>query len=157
MEDILTNEEVTSDEQWKYLIFSVNGTDYGIEIGYVTEIIGIQPITVVPHTPEYIKGIINIRGTIVPVVDMRLRFHFPPAEYGEKTCIISLHKENMFLGLIVDAVVDVVQLSADTVLTPPAGGTESKNKFLKAVGKYQGTVKQIVDIHQIYGTETLGV
>jgi purine-binding chemotaxis protein CheW len=153
MENALMKEESAADEQWKYLIFSVSEVDYGIEIGYVTEIIGIQPITAVPNTPEYIKGIINIRGTVVPVVDMRLRFHCQPAEYGEKTCIISLYKDNVFLGLIVDAVVDVVQLSEDTVLTPPAGGSESKNRFLKAVGKYQGTVKQIVDIHQIYGTE----
>ena len=153
MENILMKEETTADEQWKYLIFSVGGIDYGIEIGYVTEIIGIQPITTVPHTPEYIKGIINIRGTVVPVMDMRLRFHCPPAEYGEKTCIVSLHKDNVFLGLIVDAVVDVVQLSAEAVLTPPEGGNESKNRFLKAVGKYQGTVKQIVDVNQIYGME----
>ena len=155
MEDILTNEQTTNDEQWKYLIFSVNGVDYGVEIGYVTEIIGIQPITAIPNTPDYIKGIINIRGTIVPVIDMRLRFNFEPTEYGEKTCIISLNNENVHLGLIVDAVVDVIQLSADTVLTPPSDGIEAKNKFLKAIGKYQKGVKQIVDINKIYGTDEL--
>ncbi len=153
MEDILTNEQVTNDEQWKYLIFSVNGVDYGVEIGYVTEIIGIQPITAIPNTPDYIKGIINIRGTIVPVIDMRLRFNFEPTEYGEKTCIISLNNDNVHLGLIVDAVVDVIQLSADTVLMPPSDGIEAKNKFLKAIGKYQKGVKQIVDINKIYGTD----
>ncbi len=153
MEDILTNEQVTNDEQWKYLIFSVNGVDYGVEIGFVTEIIGIQPITAIPNTPDYIKGIINIRGTIVPVIDMRLRFNFEPTEYGEKTCIISLNNDNVHLGLIVDAVVDVIQLSADTVLMPPSDGIEAKNKFLKAIGKYQKGVKQIVDINKIYGTD----
>ena len=155
MKDILTNEKIVADEQWKYLIFSVNGIDYGIEIGYVTEIIGIQPITAVPNTPGYIKGIINIRGTIVPVVDMRLRFSYQPTEYGEKTCIISLNKDSIYLGLIVDAVVDVIQLAADTILTPPSDGAEAKNKFLKAIGKYQGTVKQIVDINRIYGMDEL--
>ncbi len=153
MEDLLTNDITATDEQWKYLIFSVSGIDYGVEIGYVTEIIGIQPITAIPNTPSFIKGIINIRGTIVPVVDMRLRFNYEPTEYGEKTCIISLNNENMHLGLIVDAVVDVIQLSEETVLKPPSDGIEAKNKFLKALGKYQGGVKQLVDINKIYGTD----
>jgi purine-binding chemotaxis protein CheW len=153
MEDLLTNEITATDEQWKYLIFSVNGVEYGVEIGYVTEIIGIQPFTAIPNTPPYIKGIINIRGTIVPVVDMRLRFSYEPTEYGDKTCIISLSKDGIHLGLIVDAVVDVIQLSAETVLTPPSEGIGSKDKFLKAIGKYQQTVKQLVDINKIYGTD----
>ncbi|MGI5970226.1 MAG: chemotaxis protein CheW [Oscillospiraceae bacterium] len=152
MEDIL-NAAAGSDEQWKYLIFSVNGIEYGIEIGYVTEIIGVQPITQVPRTADYIKGIINIRGTIIPVMDMRLRFGYEESEYDEKTCIISVNKDNVNLGLIVDAVVDVIQLSADTILTPPADGGEAKNRFLKAIGKYQDTVKQLVDIDKIYGIE----
>jgi purine-binding chemotaxis protein CheW len=153
MEETLLNDEITSEEEWKYLIFSVNDVDYGVEIGYVTEIIGIQPITAVPHTPSYIRGIINIRGTIVPVVDMRMRFNLEPAEYDERTCIISLCKENIHLGLIVDSVVDVVQLSAETVLPPPADNSDAKNKFLKAVGKYANTVKQLIDINKIYETE----
>ena len=152
MENTLKNKIVGSDEQWKYLIFSVNGIDCGIEIGYVTEIIGIQPITAIPNTAGYIKGIINIRGTIVPVVDLRLRFNFEPAEYDEKTCIISINKDSIHLGLIVDAVEDVLQLSKEAVLTPPTDG-KVKNEFLKAIGKYQGTVKQIVDIDKIYGTQ----
>jgi len=155
MEENLANIDTATDEQWKYLIFSVNGIDYGIEITYVTEIIGIQPITAVPHMPSYIKGIINIRGTIVPVIDMRLRFHYPEAAYDEKTCIVSLNKDGVYLGLIVDAVVDVIQLSAETVLAPPAESAEAKTKFLKAIGKYQGTVKQIVDIDKIYGMDEL--
>lgn len=146
-----TNEITATEEQSKYLIFSVRGIDYGIEIGYVTEIIGIQPITTVPHSPPYIKGIINIRGTIVPVIDMRLRFSFEETAYGEKTCILSLTKDNVHLGLIVDTVVDVIQLSPETVLSPPSDGIEAKNKFLKAIGKYHGKVKQIVDINKIYG------
>jgi purine-binding chemotaxis protein CheW len=155
MEETLVNGSTATDEQWKYLIFSVNGIDYGIEIAYVTEIIGIQPITAVPHMSHFIKGIINIRGTIVPVVDMRLRFNYEEAEYDEKTCIISLNKDGIYLGLIVDAVVDVIQLSAETVLTPPAESAEAKTKFLNSIGKYQGTVKQIVDINAIYGMDEL--
>ncbi len=153
MENTLNKEIIESDEQWKYLIFSVNEIDYGIEIGYVTEIIGIQPITAIPNTTAYIKGIINIRGTIVPVVDLRLRFDLQPAEYGEKTCIISVNKDNVNLGLIVDAVEDVVQLSAESVITPPVDGGGTRNQFLKAIGKYQGAIKQIVDIDRIYDDE----
>jgi purine-binding chemotaxis protein CheW len=155
MEENLVNVSTATDEQWKYLIFSVNGIDYGIEIVHVTEIIGIQPVTAVPHMPRFIKGIINIRGTIVPVVDVRLRFSYQETEYDEKTCIISLSKDGVYLGLIVDAVVDVILLSAETVLTPPAESAEAKIKFLKAIGKYQGTVKQIVDINTIYGMDEL--
>ena len=151
MAETMTNEIMATEEQSKYLIFSVRGIDYGVEIGYVTEIIGIQPITAIPHSPQYIKGIINIRGTIVPVVDMRLRFNFEETEYGEKTCIISLKKDNVHLGLIVDDVVDVIQLSPETVLPLPADGNDSKNKFLKSIGKQQGMVRQLVDINKIYG------
>ncbi len=153
MENTLTNIETDGEEQWKFLIFSVNGVEYGIEINHVTEIIVIQPITIVPKTPEYVKGIINIRGTIIPVVDMRLRFHLEPCEYDEKTCIIWLSKENVSLGIIVDAVVDVIQLSEDTVLEPPREKADAKSKFLKAIGKYQETVKQIIDINKIYAIE----
>lgn len=152
MEETVLTEEMSNDEQWKYLIFSVNDVDYGLEIGYVTEIIGIQPITSVPNTPSFIRGIINIRGTIVPVVDMRIRFNLEPAEYDERTCIISLCKDNIHLGLIVDAVVDVIQLSEETILTPPGDGSDPKNKFLKAVGKYSNTVKQLIDINKVYET-----
>lgn len=155
MEENLAIMDTATDEQWKYLVFSVNGIEYGIEITYVTEIIGIQPITAVPRMPPYIKGIINIRGTIVPVIDMRLRFHYLETEYDEKTCIISLNRDGIYLGLIVDAVVDVIQLSAETVLAPPADSAEAKTKFLKAIGKYQGMVKQIVDIDAIYGLDEL--
>ena len=137
----------------KYLIFMIDSVSYGIEIEYVTEIIEIQPITQVPNTLPYIKGIINIRGTIVPVIDMRQRFSMEQAEYDERTCIVSLNRNNVYLGLIVDEVEDVIQLPAEAILPPPTENMETENKFLKSIGKYADTVKLIIDVDKLYEAE----
>ena len=145
----MENEEI----QGKHLIFSLCGTDYGVEIGYVTEIIAIQPITRVPRIPTHLKGIINIRGTILPVIDLRLRFMCEAAEYNERTCIIALNVNDTSVGLIVDSVKDVIQFSGEDMLPPPAVGSSDQNRFLKAIGKYQDDVKQLVNIYKIVGME----
>ena len=153
MQDVMISEKTDQEKQLKHLIFSVYGVHYGIEIEYVTEIIGVQPITPVPNTPYYVKGIINIRGTIVPVVDMRARFKLEEVPYDERTCTVLLSKDNVNIGIIVDAVADVIQFSADDILPLPTGNTTDKNKFLKGIGKYGNEVRQIIDINKIFETE----
>ncbi|MGE4484087.1 MAG: chemotaxis protein CheW [Oscillospiraceae bacterium] len=152
MQDIMLSEVKNEETQGKHLIFSICDVHYGIEIEYVTEIISVQPITPVPNTPCYVKGITNIRGTIVPVVDMRARFKLEEVPYDERTCIVLLSKENVNIGLIVDAVADVISFSADDLLPLPTGSTTDKNKFLKGIGKCDGEVKQIIDISKIFDT-----
>lgn len=143
-----------ADLQGKFLIFSVHSVEYGIDIGNVTEIIGIQYMTPIPNAPPYVRGITNIRGTIVPVVDMRLRFGIEEAEYSERTCIVLISSENMHIGLIVDSVEDVVQLAPDNILPLPQGSVAENNKYLKAIGKDGESIKQIIDIEKIFEAET---
>ena len=109
----LMNEDVM---HGKFLIFRVDRSAFGIEISYVKEIIGVQDITHVPMTHDYVKGIINLRGLIVPVVDMRTKFGIGEVEYCERTCIIVLTFDNMILGIITDEVVEVLDIADDMIL-----------------------------------------
>ena len=106
----------------KYLSFSLVEEFYGIDIKYVTEIVGVQPITIVPDLPNFIKGIINLRGQIIPVMDMRLKFKKEDVEYNDRTCIVVIDIEDDSIGLIVDEVAEVISIDSDNVVPPPALG-----------------------------------
>ena len=135
----------------KYLTFLVADVGYGIEISYVVEIISVQEITMVPHTHDYVKGIINLRGTVVPVVDMGLRFGQGEIPHTEKTCIIVLSMDDLSVGIIVDGVQDVSHIQDDTIHDPPkVTGSYLKNHFIKAVGVVGDEVKQIIDVHRVF-------
>ena len=107
----LETEEDT--QKGKYLIFSLGNEFYGIEIKYVTEIIGVQPITEIPELPDYIKGIINLRGKIIPVMDVRIRFKKSPMEYNDRTCVIVIDVKDTSVGLIVDSVSEVLSIEEE--------------------------------------------
>lgn len=140
----------------KYLAFKVGNGEYGIEIKYVMEIIGVQDITPVPHTHSYVKGIINLRGTIVPVIDVGLRFGYEEKEYTDRTCTIVLSMDNMNIGLIVDEVQEVLMVGDENIQTPPHAGSEgTKDDFVKNIGRAGGSVKQLLDIHKIFEEEIL--
>lgn len=135
----------------KYLTFRVDDGDYGVEISYVTEIIEMQDYTPVPHTPSYIKGITNLRGTIAPVIDMRLRFGHEETPYTSRTCIIVLSMADTSLGFIVDEVQEVADIGADSIQPPPrstSGVTGSS--FVKAIGTFDGKVKQLIDTDKVF-------
>ena len=135
----------------KYLTFLVADVGYGIEISFVVEIISVQEITMVPHTHDYVKGIINLRGTVVPVVDMGLRFGQGEIPHTEKTCIIVLSMDDLSVGIIVDGVQDVSHIHDDTIHDPPkVTGSSLKNHFIKAVGVVGEEVKQIIDVHKVF-------
>ena len=135
----------------KYLTFLVGDTGYGIEISYVVEIISVQEITLVPHTHTYVKGIINLRGTVIPVIDMGMRFGQGGIEYTEKTCIIVLSMEDMSVGILVDGVQDVSDIDEGDILDPPAiTGNSTKNFFIKAIGLSGGEVKQLIDVYKVF-------
>ena len=150
MDELLLSDH--TELQGKFLIFSVSEVDYGIDIGNVTEILGVQHMTPVPNTPAYVRGITNIRGTVVPVVDLRMRFGLEETEYTERTCTILISSGNMQIGLIVDAVEDVVQFSPEDLLPLPQGGVVEKNKYLKGIGKEAEGIKQLIDIEKIFET-----
>lgn len=155
MEDMLSLGLTTEDVmRGKYLTFQVHEGEYGIEINYITEIIGVQDITPVPHTHHYVKGIINLRGTIVPVIDMRLRFGHEEIEYTDRTCIIVLSMDDINIGLIVDEVQEVADIDDEKIQDPPkttAGGVE--NFFIKAIGMSGDSIKQLLDINRVFEVE----
>jgi len=128
--------EIEEDTQkGKYLTFLLGKEAYAIEIKFVTEIIGIQPITEVPELPVYVKGIINLRGKIIPVMDVRLRFKKKPVDYNDRTCVIVIDVLNISVGLIVDNVSEVLSISDENIVPPPEMNRGSENKYIKAIGK----------------------
>lgn len=145
-QDILNAEEDTQKD--KFLTFSLGSEFYGIEIMYVTEIIGIQSITEVPELPDYIKGIINLRGKIIPLMDVRLRFKKEPREYNDRTCIVVVDIRGMFIGLIVDSVSEVMSIPEQDIVPPPGMGKNS-NRYIKGIGKVGDGVKLILDCNKM--------
>jgi len=138
----------------KYLTFLVEKVGYGIEISYVVEIISVCDITLVPHTHAYVKGIINLRGTVVPVIDMGMRFGGAEVVYTEQTCIIVLSLDDMSVGILVDGVQDVTDIDDANIQDPPTTtGNAVKNHFIKAVGVSQGDVKQLIDVYKVFEME----
>ena len=142
---IIVQDQLEEDTQkGKFLTFKMGTDFYGIEIKHVTEIIGIQPITQVPDQPEYLRGIINLRGKIIPVMDIRLRFGKAFLDYNDRTCIIVVDIENISLGLIVDSVSEVISIPDSEIVTPPEMNTGGNN-FIKGIGKVGTEVKLLLD------------
>lgn len=133
----------------KYLTFSLDGEMYGIEIRYVTEIIGMQAITRVPELPDYIRGIINLRGKIIPLMDVRLRFHKDEKPYDDRTCIIVVDIEGLFIGLIVDMVTEVMNISEQDIVETPDIGTGVQSRFISGIGKVDDEVKLLLDCRNL--------
>lgn len=138
----------------KYLIFTMGSELYGMEIRYITEIIGMQPITEVPEMPEYVKGVTNLRGKIIPVIDARLRFKKTVREYDDRTCIIVLDTNGASVGLIVDSVSEVLAMS-DEDIAPPPDINQSAHKYIKGIGKAGGSVKLLLDCRKLLADDEL--
>ena len=155
MQDLVDMNLVIEDVmRGKYLTFCVGDVDYGIEISYVVEIISVQEITLVPHTHSYVKGIINLRGTVVPVIDMGMRFGQGEVVYTEKTCIIVLSMDDMSVGILVDGVQDVSNIDDENIQDPPqTTSSASKSHFIKAVGLSAGEIKQLIDVYTVFEVE----
>lgn len=138
----------------KYLVFEIGREEFGIQVLKVREIMGIQDITAVPQTPGYIKGVINLRGKVIPVVDLRLKFGLQEQEYTQRTCIIvvQVRGENgsLQMGIVVDGVAEVLNLvAADIEDTPDFGGGQSD--YLLGMAKVRGKVKILLDIDRVLG------
>ena len=142
VKELLELEEDT--QKGKFLTFSMGNEMYGIEIQYVTEIIGIQTITEVPELPQYIKGIINLRGKIIPVMDVRLRFKKPFREYNDRTCVIVVDFQEVSIGLIVDSVSDVLSIPDGDIVPPPELNKGFSNRYIKGIGKVGNDVKLLL-------------
>lgn len=145
MEELEQQEDT---QKGRFLTFPLGGESYGIEIQYVTEIIGIQPITQVPELPEYIRGIINLRGKIIPVMDARLRFRKPFQEYNDRTCVVVIDVRDISIGLIVDSVSEVISIS-DEEIVPPPSIQKVNNKYINGIGKTANDIKLLLDCDKL--------
>ena len=146
-------------EEEKYLMFYLNEEHYGIQILKVNEIIGVMDVTPIPKTPDFMKGIINLRGKIIPVMDLRLKFGMTEREYDELTCIIivevDIEGQQKVVGLLVDKVAEVVNIYQDDIELPPQYGQESDNAFLTGIGKVKDKVVMLLDIETILNCQEL--
>ncbi|MDU2064963.1 MAG: chemotaxis protein CheW, partial [Sporomusaceae bacterium] len=121
----------------------------------VTEIIGIQEITEVPELPDYLKGIINLRGKIIPVMDVRLRFKKEPCAYHDRTCIIVIDIQGVSIGLIVDHVSEVAEIAVDQIVAPPTTKTGFHNRYIKGIGKSGNGVKLLLDCDKLLNNDEI--
>jgi purine-binding chemotaxis protein CheW len=137
----------------KYLTFTLAGEDYGIGILKVKEIIGMMAITSVPRTPDFVKGVINLRGKVIPVVDLRLKFNMGKIDYTERTCIIVVEidteKETILLGIVVDSVSEVLNIQADEIEDSPAFGTHLDTDYILGLAKTDTGVKILLNIDKV--------
>lgn len=140
------------DDIEEYLIFTVDTIDFGIDIGLVQEIIEIQPASKIPNALDFCSGIINIRGTIVPVIDMRRKLGFEPIDYDDRACIIVIMLEAELVGAIVDAVQDVIHISAQELLESPVlnGGATEQRHYTSKIANIDGKIKQILDVDTVF-------
>lgn len=153
IENTMEMEEDT--QKGRFLTFSLGKESYGIEIKYVTEIIGIQAITEIPELPEYVKGIINLRGKIIPVMDVRLRFKKEPKEYSDRTCVIVVDIKEVSIGLIVDSVSEVLTIPEQGIVEPPKMNKALNNRYIKNIGKVGNDVKLLLDCEKLLTEDEL--
>ena len=147
-------------QKGKYMTFKSGNEYFGLEIQYVNEIIQLQAITAIPETEDYIKGLINLRGKVIPVVDVRLRFKQEPFEYNDRTCIIVINVKSMMVGLIVEKIAEVVEINDENILPPPTIGRADKaghNKYVYGIGKVGDTVKLLLDPDKLLNDDDLSV
>jgi purine-binding chemotaxis protein CheW len=133
----------------KFLTFNIGKEEYGIEVQYVTQILGLQKITELPEMPSFIQGVINLRGNVIPVIDVRLRFSFEKREYDERTCIIVIDINNVSVGLIVDQVKEVIDIPLSNIEPPPSVNKSVESQYIQGLGKIGDSVKIILNTQKM--------
>lgn len=145
-------------QKGKFMTFQTGNEFYGIAINFVNEIIGMQPITAIPEVEDYIKGLINIRGKIVPVIDVRLRFNQEPFEYTERTCIIVIDVKSTVVGLIVEKIAGVVTIDEHNIIPPPSlSQSGNSNRFVYGLAKVGEDVKLLLEPERLIREEDITV
>jgi purine-binding chemotaxis protein CheW len=141
----------------KYLTFALAKEEYGLPVLRVREIIKMMDITEVPQVPSHIKGVLNLRGKVIPVIDLRVKFGFPQGEVTQRTCIIvvevALGASRVMMGIIVDQVSEVLNITADEIEQTPEFGEHVCTDYMKGVAKVKGTVKILLDLDCVLGTD----
>ena len=151
--------EEREDREGKYLTFTLAEEEYGIGILRIKEIIGMMPITPVPRTPEFVKGVINLRGKVIPVMDLRLRFGMEEIGYTERTCIIVVEISGdtgtVQTGIVVDSVSEVMNMKGADIEDSPSFGTNLNTDYILGMAKMEGGVKILLDIDQVLSSEEI--
>jgi purine-binding chemotaxis protein CheW len=142
-----------SEKEGKYLTFTLAKEDYGIGILKVKEIIGMMPITKVPRCPDFVRGVINLRGKVIPVLDLRMRFGVDASEYTERTCVVVVEVDsgsgNHMVGLIVDSVSEVLNIKSEDIEETPGFGKKINTDYILGMAKMSGGVKILLDIDKV--------
>lgn len=141
----------------KYLTFFLDEEQYGIDIAQVKEIIAVMKITSVPRTPKYVSGVINLRGTIIPIIDTRARFDMEIQEYGEQTAIIIVEIRQISIGFVVDQVEEVLSIDDSNIAEPPKFGTNINTDFIKNMGRVGDNVIMNLDIEKLFESEEIAM
>lgn len=153
LEENMISEDTDENLDLMHLIFSVQEESYGVQIGYVTEIVGLQKIISVPDVPNYVKGVINLRGQVIPVMDVRLRFSMNTMSYTDRTVIIVIENKNTKTGLVVDGVNDVLEISEDQISEPPKNQTNKEQPLISGVGQTSEKVIFLLDVINLLSEE----
>ena len=150
-----------TDMTGKYLTFRLAGEDYGIPLLQVKEIIGMMPVTAVPQTPEHVKGVINLRGQVIPVSDLRLRFGIEGIDYNDRTCIIVVEiqgtETTTRMGVIVDAVSEVLNVREDEIESAPSFGAHVRTDYILGMANMEESVKILLDIDRVFDPQEIAV
>lgn len=146
-----------SSKEGKYLTFVLAEEEYGLEILKVREIISVMEITEVPQMPSFIKGVINLRGKVIPVMDLRLKFKMPAVEYNRETCIIVVNISELLIGVVVDTVAEVLDIDEKDIDPSPSFGGSVRTDFILGMGKIKGRVKILLDIDKVLSMEELEI
>lgn len=153
--------KVIAEKEGKYLTFTLAGEEYGIGILKIKEIIGMIPVTSVPKTPEFVKGVINLRGKVIPVIDLRLRFGMESIDYTERTCIIIVEVSGpsgkVMMGIVVDSVSEVLNIKSDEIDETPRFGVALNTDYILGMAKSDRSVKILLDIDQILTTSEMAI
>ncbi len=143
------DETITNKKAGKYLTFFLGAIEFGIEIIKVQEIIGVQTITKVPRVPKFIKGVINLRGKILPIMDLRLKLYLEEGNNTEETCIIIVKTNNVEMGIIVDKVFEVINIENKNIGKTPSFGENINTEYISGIGRLGDKVKLLLDIDKV--------
>jgi purine-binding chemotaxis protein CheW len=151
--------KVMAEKEAKYLTFTLVDEEYGISILKIKEIIGMMPITSIPQTPDFIKGVVNLRGKVIPVIDLRLRFGLEATDYTERTCIIVVEissvEKSVVMGVVVDSVSEVLNIKAENMEETPAFGTQLNTDYILGMAKKEADVMIILDIDKVITSDEM--
>ncbi|MHC1726245.1 MAG: chemotaxis protein CheW [Syntrophobacteraceae bacterium] len=158
---ILGVRATSNSREGKYLSFSLGGEEYGISILKVKEIIGMMRITPLPQTPEYARGVINLRGRVIPVIDLRLRFGMESIDYTDRTCIVVVEIDSnsgrLHIGMVVDSVSEVLNIKSSDIEDTPSFGMTLRTEYILGMAKTAGSVKILLEIDKVLNTDELAI